>query len=178
MKNYTLTLVLLAAFAANAIASDEQTRLLKEFKDLTSKWYFVSDELTTYHGLSKYCMDPEFQDEVKRVLSEIHTYDSALYVKVSSMYQVAPSRELKKTLKRIGHIEHKVNALSLSKTLRSECHNQRQLEREYRKVKNYFGAHSFDNQVVITEVFLKKHVSEINKIMANIESHFHHLTTD
>jgi hypothetical protein len=178
MKKYLLVLITAAVPLLPLQANDGENGIFKDFKELTHKWYFVSDKLVTYRGLSKYCGDPTFQDEVKSVLKEIHAYDSALYIRVSSMMKEEPSKELKKTLRQIGHLEHKLNALSLSKTLYSECHNQRQLEREYKKVKNYFGAHSFDNQIVVTEVFLKKHVDRINKIMENIEDHFHHLDAD
>ncbi len=175
MKNCVVTLFVITLLLSVTSVRANQPDFNENFTSLTYKWYFVSDELSTYQGLNKYCKDPEFQYEVKNVLREIHKYDSALYAKVTSLMAESPSRELKKTLKKIGHLEQKVNALMLSNLLKSECHNQRQLAREYRKVKNDFGAYSYDNQIVVTEVYLKKHVSKINDIMENIEDHFHHL---
>lgn len=149
-----------------------------DFKDLTHKWYLVSDMLVPYDGLSRYCIDPSFQAEVMEVHTEIHRYDSTLYVAIYDIAAESKDRKLKRALKKIGHFENKYNALALSMTLKSECYNQKKLERQYRKAKNYFGAHSFDNQVVITEAFLKKNIDQIHKLMESIEDHVHHLTSD
>lgn len=167
-----------AGYAMVTSNGSNNPEVVTDFKDLTHKWYLVSDMLVTYDGLSRYCIDPSFQSEVMEVLTEIHRYDSTLFVAISAIAAESQDRKLKRALKKIGHFENKYNALALSMTLKSECYNQKKLERQYRKAKNYFGAHSFDNQVVITEAFLKKNVDHIHKLMESIEDHVHHLTSD
>lgn len=166
-----------AAHAMTTNGGNNNPEVVTNFKELTHKWYLVSDKLVTYDGLSRYCIDPSFQAEVMEVLTEIHRYDSILYVSLAAIADESQDRKLKRALRKIGHFENKYNALALSMTLKSECYNQKQLERQYRKAKNYFGAHSFDNQVVLTEAYLKKNVDQIHKLMESIEDHVHHLTS-
>lgn len=177
MKTQAILVMLLATSSLSMVANARQDSPTHatSFLELTHKWYFVLDQLKTYEGLNRYCADPAFQREVVETLKKIHEYDSTLYIALTALYEQSPDRTVKKALKKVGHIEHKYNSMSLSKTLRSECHTQRQLERSYRKVKNYFGAHSFDNQVMLTEAHLDKHVGRISRLMARIEDHLHHI---
>lgn len=177
-KTLLSTLLILSGYfgCISGIRANDDPELVKNFSDLTNRWYLISYEMNTYEGLKRYCRDSEFQSQVVRILDEIHHYDSMLYKRVMHKAEVDGSNhEIKKTLKQIQEFEEKFKADSFNKKLREECHAQRQLERSYDETKNQIGENSYDGQVLILEADLKKYVRHISRLMDHIKEHIHHL---
>lgn len=172
------TIVLfLAVFAcANAVADDftnDELAEKKKFSMLFQKWESVADEITTYTGLRKYCYNADFQQDVDHVLLQIHRYDSLLYSVIIQQSGSLNNRKVKKALKYVEDFEERYKAYHLAGHLNEECASQQVMERNYQKTKHNTGIHSYDNQVIVTEAYLRKYVKNISRLMRYIDKHLY-----
>lgn len=167
----------LAVFpCANAVANEFTNDGLvekKKFSELFQKWESVAEEIATYTGLRKYCYNADFQQDVDHVLLQIHRYDSLLYSVISEQSGSLTNRKVEKALKNIEDFEERYKAYHLASHLNEECASQQAMERNYRKTKHNTGIHSYDNQVIVTEAYLRKYVKNISRLMRYIDKNLY-----
>lgn len=173
-KRTALTLCL---FPMGLLAQEttEEVGIVKQFDNLVLRWDLMSTELGTYEGLTKYCTDKQYQQEVITTLNEIHHYDTLLYQKLSQKARFSDNSELKKTLAQIEEFETEFKGPSFMKKLQDECVGRREIEKGYEETKNDIGMNSYDGQVLVLETDLHKYVVHITKLMDHIKEHVHHL---
>ncbi len=178
MKNcshFAILTLLSAALSLQKVAANNGPVLAQNFPDLAQKWQQVSKEVSTYTGLKKFCASSEYRSNLDNILEKIHLYDSVLCISIKQHAGLYDGRKLRKALKSVEDFEEKYKAYQLTQHLNGECFSQKKMERHYRKTKNNTGLHSYDNGVIVTEVYLRRYVKNIDKLMAHIERHLHFL---
>ena len=170
-------ILFLALFSCtNAVADEfpnDRPVEKEKFSILFQQWESVAEEITTYTGLRKYCYNADFQQNVDHILLQIHRYDSLLYNVLIQQKGSLSSRKVKKALKNMEDFEERYKAYHLAGRLNEECASQQKMERSYRKTKHNTGVHSYDNQVIVTEAYLRKYAKNISRLMKYIDKHLY-----
>ena len=172
---FAIFIMLFAFLRGNDVAANNGPFLVQTFPDLAQRWHGISKEISTYAGLKKFCYNAEYQSNLGDILRKIHLYDSILYISIKQHSALHGGRRLRKALKSIEDFEERYKAYQLAHHLSQECFSQKKIESHYRKTKNNTGLHSYDNRIIVTEVYLRRYVKNIDKLMVHIENHLHFL---
>lgn len=147
-------------FSLDSSAQDgEETDLVKETQAALEEWEGYAEVLSTYKGLSQYCRDNKFRDNVIITLNNIHHYDSLVLNKVND----------KHTTKDILEFEHKYSAGNFRSHLKKECKERREVEKSKRDGSGAFGADSYEAQKLIVETEVSRYINHVNKVVVHIE---------
>ena len=157
------------------LAQEEEENVVAKFDELVTRWDLLSADLGSYEGLNKYCTQKQYQEDVLKILNEIHHYDSLLYDRVSRKARFDKSHELKKTLQQIEEFEEEYKSPSFIKKLHDECVGRREIEKDSKELRSDIGTNSYDGQVLILEADLHKYIVHITKLVDHIKEHNHHL---
>lgn len=179
MKSYfliptTFLLVLLCSEGV-VLAQQGEENVVEKFDDLVTRWDLLSADLGSYEGLNKYCTQRQYQEDVLKILNEIHHYDSLLYDRVSKKARFNKSHELKKTLQQIEEFEEEYKSPSFISKLHDECVGRREIEKDSKELRSDIAMNSYDGQVLILEADLHKYIVHITKLVDHIKEHIHHL---
>ncbi|MBR10201.1 MAG: hypothetical protein CMP48_21235 [Rickettsiales bacterium] len=179
MKNMVVLLILLAV--SNVSYSQiKPVGIEKEFEELTAHWHQISDLLSTYNGLSDFCVTPEFRNESIKVLSTIHHIDSLILDLMhdpTSSLQVS-KKEREKTIDEIEKFEQEYGIRSFIEFLKESCLTRNELEANAETLKNESGMYSYDGQVMMLETRLSKYLKHLTKKVDMIAEHIHHIHPD
>lgn len=142
---------------------------------ITASWDKESKTLNNYEGLSQFCDDQEYRNQIINLLNDIHHYDSALYKKLVAAQRRKHDKEIEKTLEEIAKFEEKYSMKGFIHFLHEECKSQKDIEKHSKESKNDIGENSYDGQIYIIETELNKYIKHITKRVDNIQKHVHHL---
>lgn len=174
VKNlFSLSLMLLLTFCAVHIvaAQDEQENIVQIIDDLTIQWDEGAEKLESYEGLRDYCRVKPYRDKTRKLLDQIHHYDTVLYLIVQEKYAVDSDPEAKATIDDIETLEIDYTTKSFIVFLREEC-------QEFNYVENNLGrakGEEYDEEVKAIEEELGKYIKAITKQVDTIDEHVHHL---
>jgi hypothetical protein len=175
MKHIKL-LVIGFLISSLAVAQEEENASLGEQIDqITYSWDTEAEGLKSYDGLTKFCKDAAYRDNLISLLNEIHHFDSVLYDRALVASQRSSDKEIKKLIKEIEGFEDKYSMKSLIRFMSEECKAQRALDKEQEDLRTEMGEESYDNQVYIIELELRKYVKHVTKRIDNVRKHVHHL---
>ena len=125
MRRSILSTYLIAtALYLNAQSSDEQPQesLGQKIDDLTYSWDLESDNINSYEGLSKFCLDEEYRFEVIGLLNDIHHYDSVLYQRLLKANRASHgNKEIEKAIDDIKKFETDYSMKKFIHFLHDEC---------------------------------------------------------
>lgn len=175
MKRFSISIIaILIAWCLPAQENDSPT-LGTAIDDLTFSWDLEADNLNSYDGLSKFCVDVDYRLEVIELLNEIHHYDSVLYDRLVKASRFNHDKEIEKTLKEIAKFEDKYSMKSFIHFLHEECNYRNDIEKNAKEAKNDIGENSYDGQIYIVETELNKYIKHVTKRVDHIREHVHHL---
>jgi len=158
------------------LAQDElEINITTDFDILDVEWHVLARDLDNYEGFSIYCTNLDFQSKVLNNLHSIHHYDSLIILKLNDPAYTMSEHERIATLKEISKFEKKYSARNFIKTLRRECKERKEIEKEHQHERGGFGQDTYDGQKYILEVELGNYVHHITKMVDHIDKHIHHL---
>ncbi len=153
----------------------QQSNLVAGLDQATEKWLTISEEIKTYEGLKKYCLNQEFNDNVLNTLNTLHHFDTVIYNVLVKKYRVNKDHEIKKTLDEIKEFESEYNPSKFAHFLNEECGARRHIEHDKKETIHDIGAESYDGQIELLETELYRYVKGITKVAERIKNHSHHL---
>lgn len=168
-------IVALCLMTLSGWAQDEEESLGKKIEELTTSWDNASVALNSYEGLSKFCVSPEYRQEIIDLLNGIHHYDSVLYDRLVKLARHSNNKEVTQTLKDIEKLEQEYDMKSFLHFLHEECVRRSDLEKHAATLKNDIGENSLDGQIYLIETELNKYIKHITKAIDNIRVHTQHL---
>lgn len=154
------------SFFSNAQNENVGAKLEK----LTAEWDEEAEYLSTYKGLSQFCADKGYRDEMVGTLKGIHHNDSVLYQVIAQKARYGNTSEMKKTLKDIEKLENGYTIKDFLSFLNEECIARNAIEKNARKT-----GEDKDAEVYMLETELGKYVKHITKRIDVIREHVHHL---
>jgi hypothetical protein len=137
---------------------------------LTETWDQEAEKLSTYQGLTEFCLNAVYREEVISTLKGIHHYDSVLYDIIAKKARFGNNAEMKKTLKDITKAESESSIRSFLVFLQEECNTRKDIEQNAKKT-----GEDKDSEVYMLETELAKYVKQITKRIDTIRDHVHHL---
>lgn len=154
------------SFSALAQYENVETKL----EELITKWDLEAESLSSYEGLTQFCMDKNYITEIIRTLKDIHHYDSVLYQKIAEKEKVEGSREMKKTLEDIIKFENGYTIKDFLIFLKEECVARSTIEKNAKQT-----GEDKDGEAYVLETELVRYVKHITKRVHVIRRHIHHL---
>lgn len=151
-------------------ATAQEETVGAKLEELTTKWDGEAEELSTYEGLTQFCLSADYRGEMIETLKGIHHYDSVLYEEIAKKARFGGSSEMKKTLKDIEKLEDGYSIRDFLVYLQEECNARKDIEKNARRT-----GESKDSEVYILETELAKYVKKITKRIDVIREHVHHL---
>jgi len=153
------------------ISTNAQTENIgTKLEELTAQWDQEAEKLSTYEGLSQFCVDENYRAEMIGTLQGIHHYDSVLYEAIAQKVRYGGSSEMKKTMKDIEKLQKETSIKEFLNFLQEECVARNDIEKNARKT-----GEDKDGEVYILETELAKFVKHITKRVDVIREHVHHL---
>ena len=153
----------------------DEHAVLMEFDKITKEWTAIAKEFGSYKGLTKYCSEREFRNEVDALLGAIHHYDTLLYGILINKTLHTSNPELKITIREIEKVEKDFKPKNFHEHLNQDCRHRRKLERNKEKTKNDMHIYSYDGQVLIIENDIRQYVQRITRLVGLIHKHAFHL---
>jgi len=170
-----INLLAIALFYSGYAQENNSETIGKVIEDLTFQWDLESDNLNSYDGLTKFCLDQEYRGEVIDMLNKIHHYDSVLYQRLVKAAHYNHDSEIEKTLKEISKFEDKYNMKSFIHFLHDECNARKEIENNAEETRNELAQNSYDAQVYVVETEINKFIKHVTKRVDHIRQHVHHL---
>lgn len=167
MKKTTLILFFLGACL---VGQAQEETLGAKMQALTEAWDLEATKLSSYQGLSEFCVNQAYREEMIATLKGIHHYDSILYDIIAKKARFGGDAEMKKTLKDIERVESELSIRSFLVFLQEECKARKEIENNARKT-----GEDKDAEVYMLETELGKYVKQITKRIDTIRDHVHHL---
>jgi len=152
----------------SSLAQDENVGA--KLEELTIDWDQEAERLSTYDGLTQFCLDKNYRATMVGILKGIHHYDSVLYQVIAKKVRFGGSGEMKKTLKDIEKLENGYTIKDFLNFLNVECIARNEIEKNARKT-----GEDKDGEVYMLETELAKYVKHITKRIDVIREHVHHL---
>ena len=140
-----------------------------KIEELTTKWDEEAEGLSTYKGLTQFCLKADYRGEMIETLKGIHHYDSVLYEEISKKARFGGNNEMKKTLKDIAKLEDGYSIHDFLVFLQEECNARKAIEKNARKT-----GKNKDSEAYILETELGKYVKQITKRIDVVREHVHH----
>ena len=160
--------LVLLMFVTASYCQDEN--IGEEIETLTYEWDNESTGLETYDGLSKFCADANYRDEIVSTLKGIHHFDSMLYLVIQKKVRFGGDAEMKNTLKDIEKLQNQFSISEFLSFLSDECRARKEIENNMKK----YGE-DVDGDVYMLEVELQKYIKKVTKQVDMIRKHVHHL---
>ena len=148
----------------------QEENLGAKMQALTEAWDLEATKLSTYKGLSEFCVNQNYRNEMIATLKGIHHYDSVLYQIVAKAARFGGDDEMKKTLKDIERVESESSIRSFLVFLQEECNARKEIESSAKKT-----GEDKDGEIYMLETELAKYVKQITKRIDAIRDHIHHL---
>jgi len=167
-------LMLVVRFSVLA-QDDIEINIAADFDLLDIEWHEIARGLDNYGGFKNYCTSRDYQSKVLNNLNSIHHYDSLIILKINDPAYTMSAHERKATLKEISKFESKYSARNFIKTLKRECKERKEIEKEHKHDSGGFGQDTYDGQKYILEVELGSYVHHITKMVDHIDKHLHHI---
>lgn len=167
MKN---VMMLFALLGAGLSAWSQNENVGAKLEELTVKWDQEAEGLKSYDGLSRFCSDQSYRNEMAGTLQEIHHFDSVLYKMVEKKARFGGDSEMKKTLKDIEKLQNEFSIREFLTFLSDECKARTEIEKNARKT-----GEDKDGEIYMLEVELQKYVKHMTKRIDVIREHVHHL---
>ena len=183
MKNPHLCLSILLVFSLvwPLQAQDFPVSIEDEYDRLTAKWLEVSDGLKTYDGLSEFCANPNYRNDIITVLEHLHHYDSLvldLLLDPTANTSDISHHEYKRSLSDIQKLEGDFDMNTFISFLKTSCLTRRDLERDKEDLKKESGIYSYDGQLLMLETQLGKFLKHIDKKVVLVDEHVHKIHND
>ena len=160
-------------FTANvASAQDERENIVEIIDDLTIRWDTGAEKLATYDGLKDYCQTQVYRVKTRKLLDQIHHYDTVLYQIVIEKYEADSDAEAKATIDDIEKLETDYTTQSFLVFLREECQEYNAVESNLGRA----GGKAYEKEVHAIEKELAKYIRAITKQVDTIDEHVHHLS--
>ncbi|MCP4459514.1 MAG: hypothetical protein GY816_16055 [Cytophagales bacterium] len=159
-----LSLVLFSTLA-------QENNVGAKLEELTLKWDNEAEGLSSYDGLTKFCLDANHRGEMTGTLKGIHHYDSVLYETIAQKARFGGTSEMKKTMKDIEKLEDGYSIKAFLVFLQEECNARRAIEKNARKT-----GEDKDAEVYVLETELSKYVKRITKRIDVVREHVRHLS--
>ncbi|MFH6982222.1 hypothetical protein [Marinoscillum luteum] len=175
MKRISIGILFLIVSYLAVAQENEQTSLGATIDKLSYDWDLEADNLNSYDGLSKFCLDKDYRIGVIQLLNDIHHYDSVLYDRLTKASRFNKDKEIDKTLKEISKFETGYSLKDFIHFLHEECTTRSDIEKHSTESRNDIGSNSYDGQVYIVETELNKFIKHITKRVDHIREHVHHL---
>jgi hypothetical protein len=167
-----IALTFLTCYASNA---QEEETLGQKIHTLSFDWDLMSSSLNNYEGLTKFCKDQNYRNEVIKLLNNIHHYDSVLYDRLVKASRSSNDKEIKKAIEQIEKFEDNYDMKSFLNYLHDDCKGRAELEKTAKESKSDMGENSYDGQIYIIELELNKYIKHITKRVDHIRKHVEHL---
>ena len=166
-----------------AEARSKQRRILEKgrdviqaFDEIVFKWEEIADELGTYAGLSKFCTNREYKDQINDLLHDIHHFDTLLYSILTAKAELEyVNHELKVTLHEIEKVEDKFKPRNFYAKLKDDCVARKYIERHKKELTNDVGMKSFDGEALILDSDIHHYIHQVTHLVELIDKHGHHL---
>lgn len=166
MRNcIAISLLLLAVGTSYA-----QETIGAKLEALTTQWDAEAEGLSSYEGLTKFCTDQAYRNELITTMKGIHHYDSVLYDAIAKKARFSDDAEIKKTLKDIEKLQSNYSIRNFLVFLQEECKARSEIEKEAKKT-----GENMDGEAYILELELQKYVKHVTKQIDSIRDHLHHL---
>ncbi|MEM9896200.1 MAG: hypothetical protein AAF789_07505 [Bacteroidota bacterium] len=161
-----------------SIAQNDQIE--DRFDRLAVEWLQLSGKLKTYSGMSAYCDNPVFRQQVDSILNLFHGYDSTILQLVTNKneYIIWSEREEKKLLKDIDEMESRFSINLFIDHMKKTCSFWRDIEGNAENLRNGVGIESYDSKMLLLETELRKYLHKIDKLVLKIDDHLHVLHID
>lgn len=170
-----LATISFTASASTSIENDTTENIISKFDEISYRWDQVSTELEQYEGLSEFCIEQNYRNEVIKLLKEVHHFDSLIYFKLKDISLSDNSAELKKTIKQIEELESAFSIKEFSRFLNQECIDRKKIERERKDLKANIGQDGYDGQQQLLENKLYRYIHNVTYLVDHIRKHVHHL---
>ncbi|MCY4419312.1 MAG: hypothetical protein OXB93_05660 [Cytophagales bacterium] len=149
--------------------------LVEEYDRVVKEWDIMAEEISDYRGLSFYCTNAEYRENVMYILDTIHHLDSLLYKALEKKARISSNRELRTTIKEIDRLENKYKPQNFIRKLNDDCRERRYLEKNYKKLRNDLGMESYDGRALIVENDAATYVYHIKRLTDLVDKHIHHI---
>ena len=166
-----LFFALLFGAASTLVAQDEKENIVQIIDELTLQWDNGAEKLGTYDGLRDYCRVKPYRDKTRKLLDNIHHYDTVLYLIVKEKYAVDSDPEAKATIDDIETLETDYTTKSFLVFLREECQDYNEVESNLGSAKGK----EYEKERNRVEKELSKYIKAITKQVDTIDEHVHHL---
>ena len=161
-----------------SITQDSVSSLTDKFDELSYRWDQISETLEEYEGLSYYCQNDDFRNEVVDVLKNIHHYDTLIYNRLVELSYYDTDKEIKKTIKQIEEFESEYDIKAFVHHLSIECKERREVEREKKNTLGNIGAESYSGQALNVQNATQRYMKHVTYLVDHIRKHIHHLHID
>ena len=172
MKKLLLTSVICVFVVAQGIYQDKIRDVVDK---ITYNWDTEAEKLSSYEGLTEFCLDQTYRYATIDILKDIHHYDSLLYKKLVKAKRTSHNHEITQTMKEIEVFEEKYTTKNFVHFLKGDCDARKNIEEKSEALRKDSGEGSYDGQVYVLEVELGRYVHHITKRVDNIREHVHHL---
>lgn len=160
MKWTKISLTVIFCIGSMSVFAQDDTNLKSDVEAAIEEWKGYAEVLETYQGLSQYCRDVKFRENVILTLNNIHHYDTLVLSKTID----------KSTEKDISEFEKKYSTSNFKEHLKKECKERRLVEREKKKNPGGFATESYEAQKLIVQTEVQRYIGHVNKVANHIEN--------
>jgi len=153
-------------------------RLESIFDNISYRWDILAENLEQYSGLSSYCLQKDFREEVITVLEDIHHFDSLIYKRLKVIASRKHNGEINKTVRQIEELESEFGIKSFTSFLLDECKERKSVEKSRKDYVGDYGQSSYDGQKKLIENSLHRYVHHVTHLVDHVRKHIHHLHID
>jgi hypothetical protein len=171
MKKLVFGLLLIQSLSLLA----QKESVVDKIDMLTSNWDMESKTLNNYDGLTKFCVEADYRNQIIGLLKEIHHYDSVVYERLVQASRKSDDKEIKSTLKEIKDFEGKYSMKAFIHFLHEDCNARADIEKHSKELRSDLGSESYSGQIYLVEVELNKYIKHITSRMDHIRKHVDHL---
>lgn len=182
MKNITLLISIFiltishTAFSApHRFKNDSSVNIIERFDKISYQWDILAKELVQYSGLSNYCLETSYKNNVLILLEEIHHIDSLVYQELQALAIDQNNHEIRKTIKQVEELESAYGLREFADFLSAECQERKKIEKSRNDLKANLGQESYDGQQQLIESIMNRYINHVTYLVDHIRKHLHEL---